>query len=173
MTNKCTLSADRFDGHGGAPVQFRWHCPMRHVQGYPRSPWALASGDYSLRIAPAFARATGKQTTIDKYTQFAGRFGGHRDVVVRYRVHHPMEEVQGFTRSHWMPKSGKHLLQLHQLDMITPDFLMFFIIKLLKRPQNTRIEPNNNRGMTYQTDEKHLTRYHLTQVDYYHGIVFF
>jgi hypothetical protein len=26
-----------------------------------------------------------------------------------------------------------------------------------KRPQSTRISPNNNRGMTYQTDEKHLT----------------
>jgi hypothetical protein len=41
---------------------------MGHVQGYSRSPWTPASGDYSLRIAPAAARATGKQTTIIKYT---------------------------------------------------------------------------------------------------------
>jgi hypothetical protein len=68
MTNKCTSSTSRFDGHGGVPDQYRWHCLMRHVQGYSRSHWMLASGDYSLRITPAAARATGKQTTINKYT---------------------------------------------------------------------------------------------------------
>jgi hypothetical protein len=68
MTNKCTLSADRFDGHGGALEQYRQHCPMRHVQGYSGSHWTPASGNYLLRIAPAAARATGKQTTINKYT---------------------------------------------------------------------------------------------------------
>jgi hypothetical protein len=68
MTNKCTLSAGRLDGHGGAPEQYRWHRLMWHVQGYSGSHWMLASGDYSLRIAPAAARATGKQTTINKYT---------------------------------------------------------------------------------------------------------
>jgi hypothetical protein len=68
MTNKCTLSSSRFGGHGGAPEQYRQHCPMRHVQGYTRSHWTPPSGNYLLRIAPAAARATGKQTTIDKYT---------------------------------------------------------------------------------------------------------
>jgi hypothetical protein len=68
MTNECTLFAGHFDGHGGAPEQYRQHRPMRHVQGYSRSHWMLPSGDYSLRIAPAAARATGKQTTINKYT---------------------------------------------------------------------------------------------------------
>jgi hypothetical protein len=51
MTKECTLSAGRFDGHSGAPEQYRWHCPMRHVQGYSRSHWMLPLGDYSLRIA--------------------------------------------------------------------------------------------------------------------------
>jgi hypothetical protein len=68
MANECTLSAGRFDVHGGAPEQYRQHCPMRHVQGYSGSHWTLALGDYSLRIAPAAARATGKQTLINKYT---------------------------------------------------------------------------------------------------------
>jgi hypothetical protein len=68
MTNKCTLSAGRFDGHGGAPEQYRWHCLMRHVHGYSGSYWTPASGNFSLRITPAAARATGKQTTINKYT---------------------------------------------------------------------------------------------------------
>jgi hypothetical protein len=55
-------------------------------------------GNYSLCIAPAAARATGKQTTINKYTYFAGRFDGHGNAPVRNRVHCQMEEVQGFTR---------------------------------------------------------------------------
>jgi hypothetical protein len=68
MTNECTSSAGRFDGHGGAPEQYRWHHPMRHVQGYSRSHWMPPSGNYLLRIAPAATRATGKQTTINIYT---------------------------------------------------------------------------------------------------------
>jgi hypothetical protein len=100
-----------------------------------------ASGDYLLRIAPASAKATSKQTIINKYTNKAGCFGGHRDAAVRYRVHHLMEEVQGFTRSHWMPPSGKHSLQQHQSDMPTPVFLMFFIVKLLKKTTKHKDSP--------------------------------
>jgi hypothetical protein len=111
MTNKCTSSASHFGGHGGAPEQYRWHPPMQHVQGYFGSHWMPASGDYSLRIAPASARATGKQTTINKYTNKAGRFDSHHNAAVQYRAHCPMEEVQGFTRSRWIPPSDKHLLQ--------------------------------------------------------------
>jgi hypothetical protein len=68
MMNKCTSSAGRFDGHGGAPEQYRWHRLMRHVQGYSGNPWTPPSGNYLLHIAPAATRATGKQTTINKYT---------------------------------------------------------------------------------------------------------
>jgi hypothetical protein len=67
-TKKCTLSTGRFDGHGGEPEQYRRHCPMWHVQGYSKSHWMPALGNYLLRIAPAATRATGKQTTINKYT---------------------------------------------------------------------------------------------------------
>jgi hypothetical protein len=68
MINKCTSSAGCFDGHSGAPEQYRRHLLMRHVQGYSGSHWTPPLGDYLLRIAPAAARATGKQTTINKYT---------------------------------------------------------------------------------------------------------
>jgi hypothetical protein len=51
------------------------------------------------------ARATGKQTTINKYTYKAGRFDGHGNAPVCNRAHRPMEEVQGFARNtgchHW------------------------------------------------------------------------
>jgi hypothetical protein len=81
---------------------------MQHVQGYSGSRRMPASGDYLLHIAPAAARATGKQTTINKYTYKAGRFDGHGNAPVRNCVHPPMEEVQGFTRSHWTPPLGKY-----------------------------------------------------------------
>jgi hypothetical protein len=84
---------------------------MQHAQGYSRSHWMQTSGDYLLRIAPAAARVTGKQTTINKYTYKAGRFAGHGNALVRYRMHHPMEEVQGLTRSHWMLPLGKYYVQ--------------------------------------------------------------
>jgi hypothetical protein len=68
MKSKCTSIAAHFEGLADAPERHRWHCLMRHVQGYFGSHWTPPSGDYSLRIAPAAARATGKQTTINKYT---------------------------------------------------------------------------------------------------------
>ncbi len=80
--NECTSSAGHFDGHGGAPEQYQRHRPMRHVQGYSRSHWTPASSNYLLLIAPAAARATGKQTTINKYTNIAGRVDGHGDAPV-------------------------------------------------------------------------------------------
>jgi hypothetical protein len=66
MTSKCTAVAAHFEGLADAPEQYRRHRPMRHVQGYSRSHWMLALGDYLLRIASAAARATSKQTTINK-----------------------------------------------------------------------------------------------------------
>jgi len=47
-----------------AMKQYMRHCPMQHVQGYSGSHWTLPLGDYSLRIAPATARATTRKTTM-------------------------------------------------------------------------------------------------------------
>jgi hypothetical protein len=68
-------------------------------------------GDYLLRIAPAAARATGKQTTINKYTYKGGRFDDHGNAPVRNHAHCPMEEVQSFTRSYWMLPLGKYYIR--------------------------------------------------------------
>jgi hypothetical protein len=111
MTNKCTSSASRFGGHGGAPVQYEAHHSMQHVQGYSGSHWMLASCNYSLCIAPAVSRATGKQTTINKYTYKAGHFDGHGNALVHNRAHRPMEEVHNFTRSHWTPPLGEYYVR--------------------------------------------------------------
>jgi hypothetical protein len=84
--NECTSSAGRFDGHGGAPEQYKRHCLMQHFQGYSRSHWIPALGNYSLCIAPAASRATGIQTTINKYTCKDGHFDGLGNVRVRNRA---------------------------------------------------------------------------------------
>jgi hypothetical protein len=68
ITSKCISIAARFEGLADAPEQYRGHRPMRHVQDYLGSHWMPPSGNYLLHIAPAAARATGKQTTINKYT---------------------------------------------------------------------------------------------------------
>jgi hypothetical protein len=52
-----------------------------------------------------------KQTTINKYTYKAGRFDGHGDMPVPNHTHRLMEEVQGFTRRHWTPPSGKYYVR--------------------------------------------------------------
>jgi hypothetical protein len=82
--SKCTSSASRFDGHGVAPEQYRRHCLMRHVWGYSGSHWMPPLGNYLLHIAPVAARATGKQTTILKYTFKAVRFDGRGGVPVQF-----------------------------------------------------------------------------------------
>jgi hypothetical protein len=84
---------------------------MQHVQGYSGSHWTPASGNYLLCIALEAARAKGKQTTINKYTNKAGRFDGHGNALVRNRAHRPMEEVQSFIRSHWTLPWGKYYVQ--------------------------------------------------------------
>jgi hypothetical protein len=66
MTSKCTSVAARFKGVADGPEQYRRHFLMRHVQGYSGSHCMPALGNYSLHIATAAARATGKQTTINK-----------------------------------------------------------------------------------------------------------
>jgi hypothetical protein len=111
MTLKGNTVAANFEGLADAPEQYRQHRPMQHVQGYYGSHWTPASGDYSLRIAPAAARATDIQTTINKHTCEDGHFDGHGDAPVRNRVHRPMEEVQSFNRSHWTPPLGKYYAQ--------------------------------------------------------------
>jgi hypothetical protein len=46
----------------------------------------------------------------NKCTSFAGHFNGPADAPWQCRVHCPMQEVQGFGRSHWKPPLGKYPL---------------------------------------------------------------
>jgi hypothetical protein len=81
---------------------------MQQFQGYLGSHWTLPLGNYLLHIAPAATRATANDTMTKKWTNFAGHFDGCGRALVQYRVHCPMEEVQGFGRSHWMLPSDEY-----------------------------------------------------------------
>jgi len=89
---------------------FRWPC--KSVEAiHAASPDALCPGlhrkllDAAIRQILAPYRLGGRQgdskQNIDVIcTHFDGRFDGHRNVAVLYRVHRPMEEVCGFHKSH-------------------------------------------------------------------------
>ena len=49
-------------------------------------------------------------------------FDGHGDAAVRREVHHPMEHIQGFTQSHWMPPSGECLRRIAPAAAMVDDF---------------------------------------------------
>jgi hypothetical protein len=108
ITSKCTCVVAHFEDLADAPVLCGVQCPMQHIQGYTRSLWTLPLDDYLLCIALAAARATANKTMMKKCTNFAGHFDGTGGVLVQYRMHHPMEEVQDFTRSHWTPPLGEY-----------------------------------------------------------------
>ncbi len=52
-----------------------------------------------------------KSMTTNKCTSVAGNFDGLADTPVLHWAHHPMEGVQGFTRSHQTPPSGNYSLR--------------------------------------------------------------
>jgi hypothetical protein len=138
MKNKCTSVVGHLDSHGGMPGRYRWKRPMWHVQGYLRSHWTPPSGNYSLRSAPAAARATGKQTTINKYTYFAGRFNGHDDALVHNCVHCPMARalLEATACRPWaniMSNNIKGTWLCH--------FFMFFIIKTVEKGRGSMRRP--------------------------------
>jgi hypothetical protein len=59
-----------FDDHMGALKQYGAHHPMQQVQGFTGSHWMPPSDNYSLRMAPAAARATINKTTMQNVPNF-------------------------------------------------------------------------------------------------------
>ena len=49
-----------------------------------------------------------KSTMANKCTSFAGRCDGLGDPPLQYQAHHPMEDVMGYIRGHWMPPQGDY-----------------------------------------------------------------
>jgi len=76
-----------------------------------------------------------------------------------------MEEVHGFHKSYYTPPLGENTRSdRHQLDMRTPISGVYFIVALLKKSSSCT---NKNRGVTHQTDKKHLNN----MSEYFVGVV--
>jgi hypothetical protein len=122
---------------------------MQQIQGHTRCPWKPPLGDYLLCIIPAATRATGKQTSINKYTCEDGHFNGHGDAPVRNCAHHPMEEVQSFTRSHWTPPLGKYYVQYYKTGYGYNGFFYAFIVKTIGKGHGLMLRPLFSLGVLH------------------------
>ncbi len=89
---------------------FRWPCggvepinealPNAACPGLLWKPLDAAIGQLIALYCPGVYQGGSKQYKEVICTHFDGRFDGHRDAVVLYHVHCPIEEVQGFHKSH-------------------------------------------------------------------------
>jgi hypothetical protein len=72
-----------------------------------------------------FSYGSGQQRIddVEKFRQIDGNFNCHADAAVRHGAHHPMEHVQGFTQSHWMPPLGKCLHHIAPAAAMVDEFV--------------------------------------------------
>ncbi len=160
---QCTYVAGHFNGRAEALKWYMmWHCPMQHVQGYSRSHWMLSLGDYSLRIAPA--APPGWQQTKQRWSmytpwwQFQWRYAAV--------LYHTWRRFMAFRKA--TTTKRRHRASTRS-DITQSDTQMPVVLDMSswKRAPADMLAPNNNRGMTYQTDEKHLTIF----PEYFVGVV--
>ncbi len=153
--NECTSAAGHFDGHGGAPVRCEVHWLMQHDQGFNGNHWTPQSSNYLLRITPSAARATINLMMMQHvltllvvllaiamrqyYTVHIARWRRFVAFIKATKRHHRMRLAPILKKGHATP---------------TP---VVSDISLWKRAPVDMLAPKNNRGMTYQTNEKHLT----------------
>jgi hypothetical protein len=72
-----------------------------------------------------FSYGYGQQQIGDnkKCRQIDGDFDCHTDAAVQHGAHRPIEHVQGFTRSHWMPPSGECLCRIAPAATMVDEFV--------------------------------------------------
>jgi hypothetical protein len=81
-----------------------------------------------------------------QYTTIATHFDGRDEAPVQCCIYCLMEGVQGFTRSHWTPPSGKYLLRIILADnrvackkktMKKAPYLLAILMAVVVRRYNT------------------------------------
>ena len=73
-----------------------------------------------------FSYGSGQQQidNNEKCKWIAGNIDFRADgAVVRYRAHHPLEHIPGFSRSHWMPPLGKCLCRIAPTAAMVDEFV--------------------------------------------------
>ena len=73
-----------------------------------------------------------------KCRQIAGNFDCHTDAAVRRGEHRPIEHIQGFTRSHWMPPLGKCMRRTAPAAIMADEF-----VKTTLTTNKTQLLPSN------------------------------
>jgi hypothetical protein len=53
-----------------------------------------------------------KSSMASTCSSLIGHFDGHGDPPMQYKAHRPMQQVQGYSGSHWMLPSGNYLLRI-------------------------------------------------------------
>jgi hypothetical protein len=149
--NECTSATGHFNSHGHVTVQYRWHRPMHHVQGYIGSHWTPPSGDYSLRIVPAAGRATANKTKMQNVSTLltiSMAMGVRRYYIAcTAQWRRSMAFIKATKRRHWVSTCSNSINWTH-LPLIVG---VYFIVKLLKKSSSC---PKTIGGVTHQTDEK-------------------
>jgi hypothetical protein len=96
----------------------------------------------------------------NKCTSVVGHFNGHAEALKQYIWNCLMQHVQGYSGSHWMLPSDNHSLRIAlaaaRATANKSSMTNVLTLMAISAPVDM-LAPNNNRGMTYQTDEKHLT----------------
>jgi hypothetical protein len=88
---------------------------------------------------------------VQKYT-FAGCFDGHGNAMVQWSAHQPIEQVHGFTQSHWIPLSDKYSHRIAPADAMIISFGIKNWVMVLWNPcseasvQMARSGPSTHRG---------------------------
>ena len=79
---------------------------------------------FVLIITWSFAHSCGQQRNRrdKKCRQIDNNFDGHSNAAVLRGAHRPMERIQGFTISHWMPPSGKCLRRIALMAAMIDEF---------------------------------------------------
>ena len=73
-----------------------------------------------------------------KCRRIAGDFDCHADAAVRRGVHLPIEHIQGFTWSHWMPPSGECLCRIAPAAAMVDGF-----VETTLNTNKTQLLPSN------------------------------
>ena len=79
---------------------------------------------FILTITWSLAYGCGQQRNRQdkKCRQIDDDFNAHGNAAVRRGVHRPMEHIQGFTRSHWIPPSGECLRRIAPAAVMVEEF---------------------------------------------------
>ena len=100
VMSKCASVAHHVNSHAEVFEGIHAASPNAAGPGLLRKPLDAAIGRLLTPYHLGGRQGERKQNNDVTCTHFDGRFDGHRDAAVLYRVHRPMEEVRGFHKSH-------------------------------------------------------------------------